>query len=197
MTLDAGTSPVTSWMLSPSSGTARAMLAAWLRSAAQITARAGSSTCSRSASAVSRCDQPTLTVRTDAFTEWRSSGSGGSGGGTLDLTTIGAGPVEVRGMAGEAGEIIATRVEATNDDRLYLQGPVTSKDAAAGRLVVLGLTIQAGVGTSYRDVADAPLGAAAFFDQVVVPRTVVKARSRVPMTGSTFSADEVEIEGSR
>lgn len=138
-----------------------------------------------------------LTVRTDAFTEWRSSGSGGGGGGTLDLITIGAGPVEVRGMAGEAGEIIATRVEATNDDRLYLQGPVTSKDAAAGRLVVLGLTIQVGAGTSYRDVADAPLGAAAFFDQVVAPRTVVKARSRVPMAGSTFSADEVEIEGSR
>jgi hypothetical protein len=67
----------------------------------------------------------------------------------------------------------------------------------SGRLVVLGLTIQPGAGTSYRDVADAPLGTAALFDQVVVPRTVEKARSLVPMTGSTFSADEVEIEGSR
>jgi hypothetical protein len=30
-----------------------------------------------------------------------------------------------------------------------------------------------------------------------VPRTVVKARSRAPMAGSTFSAEQLEIEGSR
>jgi hypothetical protein len=43
----------------------------------------------------------------------------------------------------------------------------------------------------------AAITAAAFLDLVVVPRTVVKARSRVPMSGSTLSADQVEIEGSR
>ena len=138
-----------------------------------------------------------LTVRTDAWTEWKSSGSGSGGGGTLDLTTIGAGPVEVRGIPGQAGEIIATRVEATNDSRLYLQGPVTSKDAAGSRLVVLGLTIQAGAGTSYRDVAGGAVTAQAFFDLVIVPKTVVKARSRVAMSGTTFTTDEIEIEGSR
>ena len=139
-----------------------------------------------------------LTVRTDAWTEWKSSGGGGGGGGsTLDLTTIGTGPVEVRGIPGQAGEIIATRVEATNDTRLSLQGPVTSKDAAGSRLVVLGLTIQAGAGTSYRDVAGSAVTAQAFFDLVIVPKTVVKARSRVTMSGSTFTTDEIEIEGSR
>ncbi len=138
-----------------------------------------------------------LTVRTDAWTEWKSSGSGGGGGGSLDLTTVGAGPVEVRGMLVQSGEIVATRIEATNDDRLYLQGPVSAKDGAAGRLTVLGITVQAGAGTEYRDPSDAPISASAFFDQVVVPRTVVKARSRVPMTGTTFSAEEIEIEGSR
>ena len=134
-----------------------------------------------------------LTVRTDAWTEWKSSG----GGASLDLTTIGAGPVEIRGVPGPSGEIVATRVDATNDNRLYLQAPVTSKDAAAGRLVILGITVQTGSGTEYRDSSGAAITAAAFFDLVVVPRTVVKARSRLPMSGSTLSADQVEIEGSR
>ena len=137
-----------------------------------------------------------LTVRTDAWTEWKSSGSGG-GGGTLDLTTIGTGPVEVRGMLASSGEIVATRVEATNDDRLYVQGPVSAKDAAATRLTILGIDVQAGAGAEYRDTSDAALSATAFFDLVVVPRTVVKARSRVAMSGTTFTADSLEIEGSR
>ena len=136
-----------------------------------------------------------LTVRTDAWTEWTSSGSGS--GGSLDLTTIGTGPVEVRGMLAQSGEIVATRVEATNDDRLHVQGPVTAKDAAATRLTLLGITVQAGAGTEYRDTSDTALSAPAFFDLVVVPRTVVKARSRVPMSGATFAADSLEIEGSR
>ena len=136
-----------------------------------------------------------LTVRTDAWTEWKSSGGGG--GGTLDLTTIGAGPVEVRGVPGLPGEIIATRVEATNDNRLVLQGPVSSKDAAAGRLVILGLTAQTGASTEYRDSSDAVLTAAAFFDLVIPPKTVVKVRSRDPLSGTTLTAEQMEIEGSR
>ena len=134
-----------------------------------------------------------LTVRTDAWTEWGSSG----GGASLDLATMGAGPVEVRGVPGSPGEIVATRVESTNDDRLHVQGPVSAKDAAAGRLTILGITVQAGAGAEYRDSSDAALSATAFFDLVVVPRTVVKARSRVPMSGTTFTADALEIEGSR
>ena len=134
-----------------------------------------------------------LTVRTDAWTEWKSSG----GGGTLDLTTIGAGPVEVRGVPGQAGEIIATRIDATNDNRLVLQGPVSSKDAAAGRLVILGLTAQAGASTEYRDSSDAALTAAAFFDLVTLSKTVVKVRSRDPLSGTTLTAEQMEIEGSR
>jgi hypothetical protein len=138
-----------------------------------------------------------LTVRTDAWTEWKSSGSGGGGGGALDLATIGTGPVEVRGMLASSGEIVATRVETTNDDRLYVQGPVSAKDAAATRLTILGIDVQAGAGAEYRDTSDAALSATAFFDLVVVPRTVVKARSRVAMSGTTFTADALEIEGSR
>jgi len=133
-----------------------------------------------------------LTIRTDAWTEWKSSG----GGASLDLTTIGAGPVEVRGVPGQPGEIIATRVEATNDSRLYLQGPVSAKDAAAGTLAVLGLTVQSSASTEFSGIAG-PETSAAFFAEVVVPGTVVKARSRGPLSGTTFPADQIEVEGSR
>ena len=133
-----------------------------------------------------------LTVRTDAWTEWRSSG----GGGSLDLTTIGTGPVEVRGVPGQAGEIVATRVTATNDSRLYLQGTVTSKDAAAGTLAILGITVQTGASTEFGGASGATTSAS-FFAEVVAGRTVVKVRSRDPLSGTTLTADQAEIEGSR
>jgi hypothetical protein len=134
-----------------------------------------------------------LTVRTDAWTEWKSSG----GGASLDLTTLGAGPVEIRGVPGSAGEIVATRVESTKDDRLVLQGPASAKDVPAGRLTILGITVQTSAGAEYRDSSDAAIAPAAFFDLVVVPRTVVKARSRSPLSGGTLQAEQLEIEGSR
>ena len=137
-----------------------------------------------------------LTVRTDAWTEWKSSGGGG-GGGTLDLTTIGAGPVEVRGVPGQAGEIIATRIESTNDNRLVLQGPVSSKDASGGALAILGLTVQTSAATEFSGVSGPSSSPAAFFAEVVAGKTVVKARTRAALSGTTFAAEQIEIEGSR
>jgi hypothetical protein len=135
-----------------------------------------------------------LTVRTDAWTEWK-----GSSGGSLDLGGIGAGPVEVRAIPLPDGTFQATRVEATNDGRLILQGPVASKNASAGSLGVLGLTVQTNGQTEYRDASDAALSASAFFAAVTEGRTVVKARGRdaSALSGTTFTAEQLEIEGSR
>lgn len=133
-----------------------------------------------------------LTVRADALTEWRASG-----GAALDLTAIGSGPVEVRGTATASGEIAATRITATNDDRLYLQGTATAKDAAQGSLVVLGITVQAGAGAEFSGAAGTATTGAAFFAEVAAGRTVVKARSRAPLAGGTLTADRLEVEGSR
>ncbi|HET8733958.1 MAG TPA: DUF5666 domain-containing protein [Anaeromyxobacteraceae bacterium] len=133
-----------------------------------------------------------ITVRTDALTEWRASG-----GGALDLTNVGAGPVEVRGTLTASGEIAATRVTATNDDRLYLQGTATAKDATYGTLTVLGITVQAAPGAEFSGAAGTATTSAAFFAEVVAGRTVVKARSRVAFAGGTLTADKLEVEGSR
>ena len=136
-----------------------------------------------------------LTVRTDAWTEWKSSGGGG--GGTLDLTTIGTGPVEVRGVPGQAGEIIATRIDSTNDNRLVLQGPVSSKDVAGGALAILGLTVQTSAATEFSGISGPSSSSTAFFAEVVAGKTVVKARTRAALSGTTFAAEQIEIEGSR
>jgi hypothetical protein len=136
-----------------------------------------------------------LTVLTDAFTEWKDFS-----GNPQDLSTIGAGPVLVRGMRSRDGSsVVATRVERTNDDRLVLQGPVTTKNAGAGTLVILGLTVATGVGTEFRDASDMPLGQVAFFGAVTEGRTVVKARGRdaAAFSGTTLTAEQVEIEGGR
>lgn len=134
------------------------------------------------------------TVLTDAFTEWKDFS-----GSPQDLGTIGAGPVQVRGYRSRDGSsVVATRVERTGDGKLFLQGPVTTKNAAAGSLVILGLTVTT-AGAEFRDASDLAMTQAAFFAAVVEGRTVVKARGRdaSALSGTTLAAEQVEIEGDR
>lgn len=136
-----------------------------------------------------------LAVLTDSFTEWKDFS-----GNPQDLSTIGAGPVLVRGYRSRDGaSVVAVRVERTNDTKLILQGPVTVKNALAGTLTILGLTVATGAGTEFRDASDMPMGQAAFFGAVTEGRTVVKARGRdaAALSGTTLTAEQVEIEGDR
>lgn len=136
-----------------------------------------------------------LAVLTDSFTEWKDFS-----GNPQDLSTIGAGPVLVRGYRSRDGaSVVAVRVERTDDTRLILQGPVTTKNAGAGTLVILGLTVATGAGTEFRDVSDSAMSQAAFFAAVTEGRTVVKARGRdaAALSGTTLTAEQVEIEGDR
>lgn len=115
------------------------------------------------------------------------------------LADLGAHPVEVRGYAGrDALEVMATRVVERNDRRLLLQGPVTAKDVAAGTMVILGLTVQTGARTEYRDGNDLPLAPTDFFAAIVPGTTVVKARGddASSLSGGTLFARQVEIESS-
>ena len=95
--------------------------------------------------------------------------------------------------------MVAVRVERTNDTKLILQGPVTVKNALAGTLTILGLTVATGAGTEVRDVSDSAMSQAAFFAAVTEGRTVVKARGRdaAALSGTTLTAEQVEIEGDR
>ena len=136
-----------------------------------------------------------LTVHTDALTEWVDFS-----GNPQDLGTIGSGPVLVRGLRSrDRSSVVATRVERTSDTKLFLQGPVASKDAAAGTLVVLGLTVATGAATEFRDMGDAVVAKDAFFAAVVEGRTVVKARGKdaSALSGTILTADQIEMEGDR
>ncbi len=136
-----------------------------------------------------------LAVLTDSFTEWKDFS-----GNPQDLSTIGAGPVLVRGYRSRDGSsVVAVRVERTDDTRLILQGPVITKNAGAGTLVILRLTVATDTGTQFQGVSDSAMNRDAFFAAVTEGRTVVKARGRdaAALSGTTLTAEQVEIEGDR
>jgi hypothetical protein len=114
------------------------------------------------------------------------------------LASIPAGArVEVRGTPRRDGTgVDATRVELVDEepnDEAFLRGVVTEKTGTTG-LRILGLAIDLR-GAELRSHADAPMGAAAFFDAIVPGETVVKVRWR-PYPASTAAAvDEAELEG--
>lgn len=105
--------------------------------------------------------------------------------------------VELRGNPGIGGaSVVGTRIESRNDTRVFVQGAVSAKDEAAGTLTVLGLTVDAS-GAEFRDPSEVALARAAFFAAVEPGRTVVKARGRsaAALSGSTLTAEEIELEG--
>ncbi len=104
--------------------------------------------------------------------------------------------VEVRGTPGASG-LAATRLEAAADVRPILQGVAAAAEAGAGTLSVLGLTVQTDGGTEFHLLDGAAASRDAFFAAIEAGRTVVKARGRdaSALSGTTFTAREMEIEG--
>jgi hypothetical protein len=129
-----------------------------------------------------------LTVRVTPSTVLR----GFSG---LSAVTAGA-RIEVRGSPTRDGTAIdAMRIEiidTTSNDRAFLRGVVTEK-APTSQLKMLGLAIDTS-GASFRNHADAEIGASVFFDAVIPNETVVKVRWRPYPTSTAASVDEAELE---
>ncbi len=112
--------------------------------------------------------------------------------------------VEVRGNPSASGSgIVALRVDANssgNASRVFVRAVVTAKsnaNPAAPTFTVLGFTITTS-GAEFRSSSDAPMTAADFFAAVEAGHTVIKARaaSASSVSGPTFAAEEVELEGS-
>lgn len=104
--------------------------------------------------------------------------------------------VEVRGTPTRDGSAIdAIRIElidTRSSDRAFVRGVVTEKTATS-QLKLLGLAIDTR-GASFRNRADAEIGATAFFDAITPNQTIVKVRWR-PYPASTAAAvDEAELE---
>ncbi|GFO67002.1 hypothetical protein GMLC_05810 [Geomonas limicola] len=119
-----------------------------------------------------------------------------------EFTRIDGGPlangqhVEVRAIADRDGNLVARRVIVKGaSSQTFIQGPVSAKDATAGTLSILGLTVSTNSGTEFRissTSADQAVTKSAFFAQVTAGVTIVKARWNSSDTSA--AAQQVEIE---
>ncbi|GFO58207.1 hypothetical protein GMST_05320 [Geomonas silvestris] len=118
------------------------------------------------------------------------------------FTRIDGGPlangqhVEVRAIADRDGNLVARRIVVKGaSSQTFIQGPVSAKDAAAGTLSILGLSVLTTSGTEFRistDSAEQAVGQSAFFAQVTLGVTIVKARWN--SSNTLAAAQQVEIE---
>jgi hypothetical protein len=110
--------------------------------------------------------------------------------------TVGDG-LRVRGFVNRDGSTItATRVTKISNPvdprRFIVQGPVTSKDAATHKLVILGITVDATGASGIDDSGNPTTSIDQVFGSTTAGATIIKARGLV--TGTTMAADELEIE---
>ena len=112
----------------------------------------------------------------------------------LTLASMNAGDyIEVRGdeFPAGSGQILATILERDDlDTQAILQGFVETVTDPS--FEILGVTIQTGPNTIFRDENDVVISSADFFNQVA-PNSLVKAKG-AEVSDTVISADEVEFE---
>lgn len=133
-----------------------------------------------------------ITVSVDALTRLEDKSSADVR--PLTLADINAGDyLEVRGgeFPAGSGAILATILEREDaDPDTILQGFVeTISDPS---FTILGVTIETGGGTVFRDVDDSVMSATDFFNQLA-PNSLVKAKG-TEVSDRVISAEEVEFE---
>ena len=102
--------------------------------------------------------------------------------------------VRIRGFIGANGRFIATELERDNTDSdARIRAVASAKDAVAGTVMLLGLTIATDSATQFRDVNDAVVTAAAFFDALAPGTTTVQAKWD-PFVDASGAVREIEIE---
>ena len=133
-----------------------------------------------------------ITVNVDSLTRLEDKSS--TDVRPLTLTDINAGDyVEVRGdeFPAGSGDILATILEREDfDPDTLLQGFVESVSDPS--FTILGVTIQTGGGTVFRDVNDNVISQTDFFNQLA-PNSLVKAKGS-EVSDTVISAEEVEFE---
>jgi cytoskeletal protein CcmA (bactofilin family) len=112
----------------------------------------------------------------------------------LTLASINAGDyIEVRGseLPADSGDILATILEREDlDTEAVLRGFVES--VTEPTITILGVTIQTGPGTVFRDAADNVLSATEFFAQISAG-SLIEAKG-TESADTVITAEEVEIE---
>jgi hypothetical protein len=104
--------------------------------------------------------------------------------------------VDLRGMAGADGLIMATRLDVKNNDpdEATLRGPVSASSSSDNRLTIAGITVNT-AGTVFKgnDAEHSTITAAQFFAAIADNVTVVKVRWD-PFTSVSAPPKEIELE---
>ena len=130
---------------------------------------------------------PGVTVSVNSLTELK---------GVTSLAALGAANhLRIRGRAGAANTIVATRIErrsTTSDALVVLQAPVAALSGTTS-VTLLGVVVNtAGIADAeFRNVSDASIGRAAFFAALKVG-AVVNARGN--LSGSAVAWNEIQFE---
>lgn len=122
---------------------------------------------------------PGISIVVDALTE-------------IDGTTTDGRHVRLRGYKSRAGDVNAIRVvdRGNADPRLILQGPVEAISAGSN-LTTMGIVIDTGSVTQFRDVDDTSVSAATFYSLIDL-NSIVKVRDDNSTGGVAWDNAEIE-----
>ena len=98
----------------------------------------------------------------------------------------------VRGLADASGNIVASRVERNDDAGLVAQGTLSNASVASRSFTILGIVVQTGPGTQFKDRAGNTIAESVFYATPAGAK--VKAKGVEGTTANSISATEVEIE---
>jgi hypothetical protein len=140
----------------------------------------------------------TKTIAVNALTQFDDKSSVKLRTFNLASITPNADRLAVRAYEDTSGNLVATRVERTKpDSRIVLQGPVDAKTIATN-LTIIGVTVQTGPSTQYKDAAGNTVTPSAFFSAVSAPpapSSIVKVQGVAgPGSGNTIDATNGEAE---
>jgi hypothetical protein len=128
---------------------------------------------------------PGITIDTNALTEFK------------DVANVAAlalnNNVRVRGRPGPAGTVIATEVEDRGTARNDVRFQAIASSAADPNLTMLGITVNTSNISQFRDLNDAPISRAQFFNAIGAGNKLVKVRGALQLPGVNWN-DEAELE---
>lgn len=128
---------------------------------------------------------PGITIETNALTEFKNVPSLAALGLNIN--------VRVRGRPGPAGTVIATEVEDRGTARNDVRFQAIASSAADPNLTMLDIVVNTSNIVQFRDLNDAPISRAQFFNAIGAGGKLVKVRGTLQLPGVNWN-QEAELE---
>ena len=121
---------------------------------------------------------PGITINTDGNTDFKSG-----------VSVVPGAHVRVRGREGPNNTVLATRIESQSGSTVFLQGAVDT--VANPDITVLGITVNTGAVSQFKDVDDNLISSTAFFE-LLQPGTLVKIKGDLQAGVAIWGETELE-----